>query len=261
MYPPVIRLALGAMKALDLTVTVTGAENVPATGGAVVAINHVSYVDFILAGVPFWRQHRRIVRFMAKDDVFRHKISGPLMRGMHHIPVDRAAGAAAYQAAIDALKSGELVGVFPEATTSRSFCLKEFKTGAARMAAEAGVPLVPVVLWGTQRLMSKGRKPTIKAARHVPVSVYVGVPLHIGAGEAAAAATDRLYKEMQVLLDAAVAGYPDSPKDDADRWWMPAHLGGTAPEVAVAAELERQEAEERAAKRRAQIEGQTDTSS
>ena len=75
---------------------------------------------------------------MAKKSVFDHRVSGPLMRGMRHIPVDRDAGLASYRQALAALKAGEVVGVFPEATISRSFTIKDLKTGAARMAAAAG---------------------------------------------------------------------------------------------------------------------------
>src|SRR3712207_8748802 len=79
------------------------------------------------------------------------------MRGMHHIPVDRAAGSGAFREAMTALKAGELVGVFPEATISRSFELKEFKAGAAGMAQAAGVPVVPTIVWGGQSSYTKGR--------------------------------------------------------------------------------------------------------
>ena len=86
----------------------------PATGGAVIAINHTSYFDFTFAGLPAFQQHRaRKVRFMAKQEVFDSKITGPIMRGCRHIPVDRASGAASYEAAVERLKAGELVGVYP----------------------------------------------------------------------------------------------------------------------------------------------------
>ena len=122
-YTPVLGVAKALFAAQGLKFTVTGAHNVPTSGGAVLMINHLSYLDFAYAGLAAYPS-RRLVRFMAKDQVFRHKISGPLMRGMHHIPVDRAAGAASFREAVDALRSGEIVGVFPEATISRSFELK-----------------------------------------------------------------------------------------------------------------------------------------
>ncbi|MGH3929331.1 MAG: lysophospholipid acyltransferase family protein, partial [Pseudonocardiaceae bacterium] len=129
-YRSVARVALGLFRALDLKFDVAGQEHIPATGGGVVVLNHTGYLDFALAGAPFWRAQRRLVRFMAKQEVFTSRMTGPLMRAMHHIPVDRAAGAASFRAAVEALRAGELVGVFPEATISRSFCLKEFKSGA-----------------------------------------------------------------------------------------------------------------------------------
>src|SRR5258705_11261862 len=156
-YPPVIAFAKTMFRLLGMKITVDGAEHVPSTGGAVVACNHVSYLDFIFCGLGA-RRSRRLVRFMAKEAIFRHRIGGPLMRGMHHIPVDRDAGLASYKAALEALKAGEVVGVFPEATISQSFTVKEIKSGAPRMAAAAGVPLGALALWGTQRLGTKGHK-------------------------------------------------------------------------------------------------------
>lgn len=240
-YRCVVHLVLGTFRALDLRLDIVGQEQIPATGGGVVVINHTGYLDFALAGVPFWRVHRRLVRFMAKQEVFAHRVGGPLMRAMHHIPVDRAAGAASFRAAITALRAGELVGVFPEATISRSFCLKEFKSGAVRMARSAGVPLIPVTLWGSQRIWTKDRKPTIRAARHVPVGITIGPPLPPGRGDAGTVA---LVEVMNGLLDQTRARYPEAPGDDP--WWVPAHLGGTAPTPERALELDAEEQLERA---------------
>ena len=252
MYPPVVRFALGLFRALDLRIDVVGQEHVPATGGGVVVMNHTGYLDFALAGIPFWRAQRRLVRFMAKEEVFRHRVSGPLMRGMHHIPVDRRSGGAAFRTAVAALKAGELVGVFPEATISRSFVLKEFKPGAARMAMDAGVPLLPVALWGSQRVLTKGRKRDLKAARHTPICITVGAPLHPEPGETRAAVTERLRAEIEQLLLQSQARYPEGPRGDADRWWLPVHLGGTAPTPEEAAALDAQEWARRSAEREAQ---------
>ena len=141
MNDPVYRPVISAAKTLFFVqgtrFTITGEEHVPRTGGAVMAINHTSYLDFTYAGLPAW-PHRRYVRFMAKKSIFGHRVAGPLMRGMRHIPVDRHKGGEAFAAAIRALRAGEIVGVFPEATMSRSFELKEFKPGAVKMAQVAG---------------------------------------------------------------------------------------------------------------------------
>ena len=119
-YPPVIAFAKTMFRVLDLRIQVDGAQHIPATGGAVLASNHVSYLDFIFCGLGA-QPAKRLVRFMAKKSVFDHKVSGPLMRGMRHIPVDRTAGTAAFHEAETALRNGEVVGVFPEATISESF--------------------------------------------------------------------------------------------------------------------------------------------
>ncbi|HWB68248.1 MAG TPA: lysophospholipid acyltransferase family protein [Mycobacteriales bacterium] len=242
-YPPVIRTALGLFRALDLQFTIEGVEHIPATGGAVLASNHVSYFDFMFVGLAA-HQRDRLVRFMAKQSVFTNPVSGPLMRGMHHIPVDRSAGASAYSAAVRALRDGELVGVFPESTISRSFVPRTFKAGAARMALEAGAPLLPVVVWGGQRLWTTGRRPQLR--RHVPVTIRVGPaidPPAVGSDDApaarvATAATATLRSVITEMTEAVQRAYP-APDGEAQAWWQPAYLGGTAPtpEEAEAAAL------------------------
>lgn len=238
-YPPVIGAAHLMFRALGLKITVTGAEHIPRTGGAVLASNHVSYLDFIFCGlgaVP----SRRLVRFMAKDAVFEHKLSGPLMRGMHHIPVDRDAGASSYAAALRALRSGEVIGVFPEATISRSFTVKEIKSGAVRLAQGAGVPLIPVALWGGQRLWSKGL-PRDLTSRGRALTIAVGEPMRPPRKADGAEQADELRARMQALLDEAQARHRDQPAEGEDVPWHPRHLGGTAPTPEEAAELDRAE--------------------
>ncbi|MDT0309929.1 lysophospholipid acyltransferase family protein [Streptomyces sp. DSM 44917] len=230
-YPPVIAAARTMFRALDLRLDVGGAEHVPRRGGAVLASNHIGYLDFVFAGLAA-RPAKRLVRFMAKDSVFRHRISGPLMRGMKHIPVDRSRGEDAYAAAVRALRSGEIVGVFPEATISPSFTPAAFKSGAARMAQQAGVPLLPVAVWGTQRLWTKGRKRDLRRS-HLPVTIRVGEPLAADPEEPAASLTERLRARITELLEAAQKSYPGRPRDAEDTWWLPAHLGGTAPAPAA----------------------------
>ena len=89
------------------------------------------------------------------------------------IPVDRQAGAGAYAEAVRALRAGQLVGVFPEATISRSFELKEFKSGAVRMALEAQVPIVPLIVWGAQRMWTKDH-PKDLGRKKIPWLVRTG---------------------------------------------------------------------------------------
>jgi len=245
-YRPVIGVARGVFAALGLKFHVTGAENVPATGGGVVAMNHIGYLDFALVGYAF-RPKKRMVRFMAKKEVFDHKISGPLMRGMKHIPVDREAGAGSYNAAVQALRSGELVGVFPEATISQSFELKHFKSGAARMALEAGVPIIPAVVWGSQRVWTKNRKKDL--TRGTEIRVVVGEP-YTPKGDPAAA-TDELKARMQALLTEARATYGGEPRGPENTWWIPAAAGGTAPTLEQAEAADAKERSDRAARRAA----------
>ncbi|KMS84456.1 glycerol acyltransferase, partial [Streptomyces regensis] len=194
------------------------------------------YLDFIFCGLGA-QTAKRLVRFMAKKEIFDNRIAGPLMRGMHHISVDRAAGKASYDEAVDRLRSGEVVGVFPEATISRSFTVKPIKSGAVRMAADAGVPVVPMALWGTQRLWTKGRPRTL-TKRHVPIHIHAGEPFRPTPDDDPDLLTGQLRTRMQEILDELQAGYPDRPADEDDRWWLPAHLGGTAPTPQEAAELD-----------------------
>ncbi len=227
-----------------LKITVTGVENLPTSGGAVVAINHTGYLDFTLAGLPAYRQGLgRKVRFMAKQEVFDHKIAGPLMRSFRHIPVDRDSGAASFAAAVEKLKAGELVGVYPEATISRSFEIKEFKTGAARMAVEAGVPIVPHIVWGAQRIWTKGHPKKIFRPK-VPIQVIVGEPIEPTLSTTELTAL--LHSRMQHLLIRAQEQYGPHP---AGEFWVPHRLGGGAPSLAEAARMDAEEAAFKAARR------------
>jgi 1-acyl-sn-glycerol-3-phosphate acyltransferase len=233
-YPPVIGAAKLMFRALDLRIDINGAQHIPRTGGAVLASNHVSYLDFIFCGLGA-QPAGRLVRFMAKKEVFDHRVSGPLMRGMKHIPVDRQAGTAAFREATTALKNGEVVGLFPEATISESFTVKELKSGAVRMARTAKVPLIPMAVWGPHRLWTKGRPKTL-TKRHVPVIISIGEPIEMVKGARPEVVNDELRARLSALLDVAQQEYPDKPAGPDDTWWLPAHLGGTAPRPEAVAE-------------------------
>lgn len=248
-YGTVIQIARMVWRIQGLKITVSGAENLPKTGGAVIAINHTGYLDFTFAGLPAYQQGLgRKVRFMAKQEVFDNKITGPIMRSLRHISVNRQDGAASYEEAVRNLKDGELVGVYPEATISRSFEIKEFKSGAARMALDAGVPIVPVIVWGAQRIWTKGHAKKLFRPK-VPIIVLVGEPIEPTL--ALEELKGLLHSRMQHLLERAQEMYGPHP---AGEFWVPHRLGGGAPSLADATRLEAEEAAARAA-RRAQAPG------
>ena len=243
-YTPVIGAVLGLFKAMNWEVRVTGSEYIPVTGPAVVATNHIGYLDFTFIGKGV-KEQGRMLRFLAKKEIFDHKIAGPLMRGMKHVPVDRFGKAQdALHAATDALRRGELIGMFPEATISRSFVPAAGKSGAARMAMDASAPLIPGAVWGSQRILTKGRPKNLQ--RGVLITVDFGPPVEYAPGEDPADLTKRLMTAIETLVDKAARSYPQQPAGPSDRWWLPAHLGGTAPTVD---EADAMAAEEKAARR------------
>src|SRR5215218_3187242 len=212
-YRFVIRMALVVFRLFGFRFDVRGSEHVPTSGGAIICSNHVSFFDFTFLGLGALPQ-RRLVRFMAKAAVFHHWFSGPFMRAMQHIPVDRKAGAAAFESAVRALKDGEVVGVFPEATISTSFTVKDLKAGIARMAVDAGVPIVPAAVWGGQRIATKGHK--VQWRRGVAVTVILGEPLVPEPGEKPQALLRRTKAAMEALLDEAQRSYPERPAGPDD---------------------------------------------
>jgi 1-acyl-sn-glycerol-3-phosphate acyltransferase len=233
-YPPVTVLVRTLWRALDLKITIHGDGHIPHQGGAVIASNHVSYLDFALVGTGFLRASR-LIRFMAKEEVFRHPIAGPLMRGMKHISVDRNNGAPSYLEALKYLKSGEMVGIFPEATISQSFELKEMKSGAIRLARSSGLPIIPVAVWGSQRIWTKNQPRNFKR-KSIPIVLSIGEPYLVGEDSTFDFEMNRLRLKLSELLKAAQEQYPDPHEGER---WAPASLGGTAPTSAQLLELKK----------------------
>ena len=235
-YRTVVRLFAGFFRMLGLRITVRGAEHLPTAGPAVVASNHTGFLDFTFIGYAA-RERGRLVRFMSKLSVFENVMSGWLMRAMRHIPVDRWSGAMAYRQAQRLLDEGEIVGVFPEATISRSWLVKGLKPGAAGLAISRSAPLVPAVVWGSHRIMTVDGHRSLRRGK--AVTILLGEPLHAADGETIAGLTERLRIAMSELLNEAIRSYPDAPRSDADRWWLPHDRSGTAPRPDVAAALDR----------------------
>jgi 1-acyl-sn-glycerol-3-phosphate acyltransferase len=209
-------------------IQVEGTEHLPRRGGAVLAFNHHSYLDYVLVAWHPVLRLRRPVRFLAKREMWASPWTGWLARWAEAVPVDRTSGTAradAYAAAVGALEAGDLVAVAPEQTISTSFELLPFRTGAVRMAQRAGVPIVPAVGWGTQRFAAKGVG--VKPAFGIPVVVRYGPPLEVPVHEDPVAATQRLQERMTEMLDEVQRSYPGGTP--AGAWWVPARLGGGAP--------------------------------
>ena len=231
--------------------TARGLGEIPDTGGAVLAMTHFGYFEFALVEWATYLHNRRRIRFMVKNSAFEKPLIGSLLRGMRHISVDMTAGGAAYAQAVQALRAGELIGVFPEAGVNASFTVRELKTGAARLAAEAGVPIIPVAVWGGQRLLTKNHKISFWERFGVTVSYAVGTPIGVMKDDDIAVVTTELRTTMQVLVDSLQTDYP---VDGTDKWWQPRHLGGTAPtpEEAATADAARDQKRQQAAERAAE---------
>jgi 1-acyl-sn-glycerol-3-phosphate acyltransferase len=242
---PVFRsLEIAGRTAVRLTgtpITFQGLQNIPSVGGAVVAINHTSYIDFLPAALAAMYRKRRM-RFMIKAEMQDIKVVDFLIRHSGTIPVDRRAGAGAYSVAVDRLRGGELVGVYPEATISRSFELKDFKTGAARMALEAGVPIVPLVVWGAQRIWTKDH-PRQVGRHRIPITVSVGRPF------TASGAFDEVMTELREEMTAVLYRVQEEYPHPDGAWWVPRRLGGSAPTLQEARMLDEAELAERARRR------------
>lgn len=250
-YRPIIVSAKTLFSVLGIRFDVVGTEFIPRTGGAVIAMNHTSYLDFALGGVPADMTGHRLVRFMAKEGIWRNPIAGPLMRGMKHIPVDRDSGSQAFKDAVRAARDGELIGIFPEATMSRSFEVKEIKNGAVRIAMSANVPLIPMIVFGGQRILGYDHR---DFTRGRTVVITVGEPMHPTRGEDGDALTAELKRRLEVLLDESIDRYP--PADPGqDAWWLPKRRGGTAPTLDEAEAIEVQVRRDKAAKRAAKGKG------
>jgi 1-acyl-sn-glycerol-3-phosphate acyltransferase len=162
---------------------------------------------------------------MAKKEIFDNKLAGPLMRGMHHICVDRSSGTASFVAALRALRSGEIIGIFPEGTISVSFEIKELKTGAVRLAMGAGVPVIPTIVWGSQRIWTKKVKRDLRRKK-VPITVAFGAPLYFDKQSDVEAGEKLLRATMISMLHEVQEKYPDSHQGQR---WAPVRLGGIAP--------------------------------
>jgi 1-acyl-sn-glycerol-3-phosphate acyltransferase len=179
-------------------VRISGREHVPATGGCVLAANHVSVMDGFFLGISTTRQ----VRFMAKAELHRVPVIKQILEGAGAFPVERGADAGrAVARGVEELERGAVVGVFPEGT-SLPDRKRGYKRGAARLALAAGVPLVPVCLIGTELTL----EPHTHRIRLPRVRIVIGKPILVARQEPTEAAATDLTARLEAAIDELRAG-------------------------------------------------------
>jgi 1-acyl-sn-glycerol-3-phosphate acyltransferase len=218
----------------------SGEEHLPRTGPVLLASNHVSFPDFVFveqAALP----RGRFVRFMCRHDVWHVPLVRRVMDAMRHVPVDRQVPAAAYLRARRLLAEGEAVCVFPEAGISHSFTVRALMPGVAALARETGIPVVPVAVWGSQRIFTVGRdgrraRPDLRRGRRV--DVRFGPPVRVAPDADLAAVTEELGHTLTELLESLQRLPEHRPRPGEHAPWHPAHLGGHAPDRRAALALD-----------------------
>lgn len=222
-----------AFRGLRLQVRASGSEHLPATGPVVLASNHVSFPDFLFVGDALLGTGR-LVRFLCRADIWDSPV-GRAMDAMRHVPVDREAPAAAYLQARSLLRAGEVVCAFPEAGISAAYVVRALMPGAVALARETGAPLVPVNVWGGQRLWPQKRtldeplpRPVLSRGRLV--DVRVGEPIAVPPDADVVATTRRLGEQLHEGLEALQRLPEHRPRPGEYAPWYPAHLRGHAVE-------------------------------
>ena len=201
---------------------VRGLDNIPASGGVILASNHLSFADSVVIPIVVPRK----VVFLAKSDYFTQPgLGGALQRawfeGLGMLPVDRDDSRAALgslDTALEVLARGEAFGIYPEGTRSRDGRLYRGRTGVAHLALTAGVPVVPVGLQGTADLQPVGAR----LPRLAKVRVDFGTPLDfrgrydgVPAGRARREATDEIMTAIRELSGQQPAGVYNDRAPDA----------------------------------------------
>lgn len=225
-YRQITHVGRAVTVAQGLKMRLSGVENIPDEGGAVIVCNHTGYMDFLF-GAYLAYQKKRLVRYLAKASVFKAPVVGRLFEMMGHVPVDRIDGGASIVKGTELAKSGELVGVFAEGTISRSFEIRSMRNGAARIAHAAGVPIIPQIIFGSQRLWTKGQKKHL-GRTNTPILITALEPYYT-TGDADADIAE-VRRRMQEALEGLWAQYESEfGPMPAGEYWVPARKGGGAP--------------------------------
>ncbi len=225
-YRQITHVGRAVTVAQGLKMRLSGVENIPDEGGAVIVCNHTGYMDFLF-GAYLAYQKKRLVRYLAKASVFKAPVVGRLFEVMGHVPVDRIDGGASIVKGTELAKSGELVGVFAEGTISRSFEIRSMRNGAARIAHAAGVPIIPQIIFGSQRLWTKGQKKHL-GRTNTPILITALEPYYTTGDPDADIAEVR--RRMQEALEELWKQYESEfGPMPAGEYWVPARKGGGAP--------------------------------
>lgn len=223
------------------TITYHGLDNIPERGGALIAVNHTSYVDWLPVSLAALHRRRRL-RFMIKAEMQKLRSVDFVIRHLKLIPVDRWGTSGSYAVAVERLHDGELVALHPEATISRSFELTRFKSGAARMALAAQIPIIPCIVWGAQRIWTKDHPKSLWRNK-IPITAEFGEPM--SAERTVEQTTAALHEAMTSMLHRVQQHYPHP----AGAYWVPQRLGGGAPGLAEADAMWDAEVTQRALRR------------
>lgn len=159
------------LRALSGGLRVIGKENVPNEGPVILAPNHVSFFDppVVSCASP------RVVCFLAKEELFKPPVFGPLIRSLNAFPVKRGHGdTSAIRTALEKLKGGECLIMFPEGTRGDGKTLLPMQSGVAMLAKKSGACVVPVGVYGTHRMLPKGRS----LPKFSRLTVVFGTPIH-----------------------------------------------------------------------------------
>jgi 1-acyl-sn-glycerol-3-phosphate acyltransferase len=179
-------------------VETTGLMHIPRTGGAVLAITHFAHRELALVELAVRRHSRRRIHCLVLNGRVEEPGAGGLFRPIRRIIVDPAAGVNAYADALRALRHGELVALFPEADGDTSLAVRELRIGAARLAVEAEVPLLPVAVW-CEIPQPRRTQQTDDEAR-APRRIAIGAPIHMQRFEDVRAVTDELRATLQRMV-------------------------------------------------------------
>lgn len=177
----------------------TGLAHLPRSGGAVLALTHFAHQELALVELAVWRHSRRRIQGLVLNGQVDEPGAGGLFRPLRRIFVDLHAGALAFTEALEALRNGELVALFAETAGDDPVAVRELRISAARLAVEADVPLLPVVVWCEQEPVTREHEHPKTGAR-TPSRIAFGAPIPMQHAEDVRAVTDELRSTMQRML-------------------------------------------------------------